>query len=182
MFESCFCFTLIRNCQLQLPQALQQATVLGQHVPLCIFTLAFPFHLIQASAYLEETWESPRSYFAERKYIYIYFFFLHRKTGCIIPQSFYCITLSFTELTTQKQFVLLALRYSFFMLWGSFRNEIRKHLLPFHLLTSLPSESKQNNIGHWFIVHLLILYTCFLLNMEAHAQFFLCTKRSYRNL
>lgn len=64
MFENYFCPTLTNKGQLQLPQPLQQAAVLSQHVPLCIFTLAFPFHLIQVSAYLERTCESSRSHFA----------------------------------------------------------------------------------------------------------------------
>jgi len=71
MVEGYFCFTLSENGHLQLLQALQQATVLGQHLPLSIFTLAFSFHLIQTSAYLEGTCESPRSYFVERKYFFL---------------------------------------------------------------------------------------------------------------
>lgn len=64
MFENYFCLTLIQKGQLQLPQPLQQAAVLSQHVSLCIFTLAFPFDLIQLTTYLEGTCESSRSHFA----------------------------------------------------------------------------------------------------------------------
>lgn len=122
MFENYFCLTLIQKGQLHLPQPLQQAAVLSQHVPLCIFTLAFPFHLTQVSVYLDRTCESSRSCFA----VIIFKKNFHRKAGCIIPQPACYTMLSFTELT-QNQLVLLGLCCffpSFF--WRLFSNEIIK--------------------------------------------------------